>query len=68
MADEPTAALDSRSGQAIVALLRRLAKEQGRTVVMVTHDPRIVEEADRVVHIEDGMLQSLQLGGAARDQ
>lgn len=65
MADEPTAALDSRSGQSVVALLRRLAKEQGRTVVMVTHDPRIIEEADRVVHIEDGMLQSTRLGGAA---
>jgi putative ABC transport system ATP-binding protein len=65
MADEPTAALDSRSGQAVVALLRRLSKEQGRTVVMVTHDLRIMEEADRVVYIEDGMLQSAQLGGAA---
>ncbi|MBF2046482.1 MAG: ABC transporter ATP-binding protein [Leptolyngbya sp. IPPAS B-1204] len=64
MADEPTAALDSRSGQAVVALLRRLAKEQGRTVVMVTHDSRIVEEADRVAYIEDGMLQSTRLGGA----
>ncbi|MBF2001517.1 MAG: ABC transporter ATP-binding protein [Synechococcales cyanobacterium M58_A2018_015] len=64
MADEPTAALDSRSGQAVVALLRRLAKEQGRTVVMVTHDPRIIEEADRVVHIEDGMLQANRPGGA----
>lgn len=66
MADEPTAALDSRSGQAVVALLRRLAKEQNRTVVMVTHDPRIIEEADRVVHIEDGVLQSASFGGAAR--
>ena len=63
MADEPTAALDSRSGQAVVALLRKLAKEQHRTVVMVTHDVRIIEEADRVVHIEDGLLQSTQLGG-----
>ena len=63
MADEPTAALDSRSGQAVVALLRKLAKEQHRTVVMVTHDARIIEEADRVVHIEDGLLQSTQMGG-----
>ncbi|NJO78334.1 MAG: ABC transporter ATP-binding protein [Cyanobacteria bacterium RM1_2_2] len=66
MADEPTAALDSRSGQAVVSLLRRLAKEQHRTVVMVTHDPRIIEEADRVVHIEDGVLQSASFGGAAK--
>ncbi|MFM7428189.1 MAG: ABC transporter ATP-binding protein [Elainella sp.] len=68
MADEPTAALDSRSGQAVVALLRRLAKEQNRTVVMVTHDARIIEEADRVVHIEDGVLQSTQLGGGGQAQ
>lgn len=68
MADEPTAALDSRSGQAVVALLRRLAKEQHRTVVMVTHDPRIIEEADRVVHIEDGVLQSTSLGGAIKTE
>ncbi|MCU0525666.1 MAG: ABC transporter ATP-binding protein [Elainella sp. Prado103] len=60
MADEPTAALDSRSGHAVVSLLRRLAKEQGRTVVMVTHDARIAEEADRIVYIEDGLLQSSQ--------
>ena len=68
LADEPTAALDSRSGQAVVALLRKLAKEQGRTVIMVTHDVRIIEEADRVVHIEDGVLQSTQVGGCGRDE
>ncbi len=68
MADEPTAALDSRSGQAVVALLRKLAKEHNRTVVMVTHDTRIIEEADRVVHIEDGLLQSTQLGGGGREE
>jgi putative ABC transport system ATP-binding protein len=68
MADEPTAALDSRSGQAVVALLRRLAKEHNRTVVMVTHDSRIIEEADRVVHIEDGVLQSTQLGGGGQEK
>ena len=56
MADEPTAALDSRSGHAVIELLRKLAKESGRTVLMVTHDPRIMDVADRVVHLEDGML------------
>ncbi|MBD1861061.1 MULTISPECIES: ABC transporter ATP-binding protein [Trichocoleus] len=56
MADEPTAALDSRSGHAVIELLRNLAKEGGRTVLMVTHDPRIMDVADRVVNLEDGML------------
>lgn len=58
MADEPTAALDSQSGHAVISLLRRLAKESGRTVIMVTHDPRIMDVADRVTYLEDGMLQA----------
>lgn len=57
MADEPTAALDSHSGHAVIELLRRLAKEEGCTVLMVTHDPRIVDVADRVTYLEDGVLQ-----------
>jgi putative ABC transport system ATP-binding protein len=58
MADEPTAALDSQNGHAVIELLRRLAKESGRTVLMVTHDPRIMDVADRVVYLEDGMLKA----------
>lgn len=57
MADEPTAALDSRSGHAVIELLRQLAKKQGCTVLMVTHDPRIIDVADRVAYLEDGILQ-----------
>jgi putative ABC transport system ATP-binding protein len=57
MADEPTAALDSHSGHAVINLLRKLAKESDRTVLMVTHDPRIVDVADRVTYLEDGMLK-----------
>jgi putative ABC transport system ATP-binding protein len=57
MADEPTAALDSHSGHAVIELLRRLAKEGGHTVLMVTHDPRIIDVADRVTYLEDGHLQ-----------
>lgn len=56
MADEPTAALDSHSGHAVIELLRRLAKEEGVTVVMVTHDPRITDVADRISYLEDGIL------------
>ena len=59
MADEPTAALDSHSGHAVIELLRRLAKEEGATVLIVTHDPRIIDVADRVVHVEDGKLVNL---------
>jgi len=59
MADEPTAALDSHSGQVVIELLRKLAKESGRTVLMVTHDPRIQKVADRVTYLEDGELKPL---------
>lgn len=56
-ADEPTAALDSKNGQMVVEAMRRLAKEQGCTVLIATHDPRILDLADRVVHLDDGHLQ-----------
>ncbi len=56
MADEPTASLDARSGHAVMALLRQLAKEEGCTVLIVTHDPRIRDVADRVAYLEDGVL------------
>ncbi|MEB3211156.1 MAG: ABC transporter ATP-binding protein [Leptolyngbyaceae bacterium] len=58
MADEPTAALDSSSGHAVISLLRSLAKEEGATVLMVTHDPRIKDIADHVIYLEDGEVQS----------
>lgn len=57
MADEPTAALDSHSGHAVMELLRKLAKEEGATVLMVTHDPRIVDIADETIYLEDGVVQ-----------
>ncbi len=56
LADEPTAALDSHRGRAVIELLRSLSKEEGATVLMVTHDPRIMDIADRVVYVEDGMI------------
>ncbi len=56
LADEPTAALDSKSGRDVVQLMQRLAKEQGCTILMVTHDNRILDIADRIVHMEDGRL------------
>jgi len=57
LADEPTAALDSRTGREVVELLRGLARDQGCSVLMVTHDPRILDVADRLVRMEDGRLR-----------
>ncbi len=56
LADEPTAALDGRTGSETMHLLRDLAKKQGRTILLVTHDPRILDIADRVVAMEDGRI------------
>jgi putative ABC transport system ATP-binding protein len=58
LADEPTAALDKQTGREIVELLRRLARERTSTVVIVTHDPRILDVADRLMYLEDGRLSS----------
>jgi len=57
LADEPTAALDSRSGRDVVILMQRLAREQGSTILLVTHDNRIFDIADRILGLEDGQLQ-----------
>lgn len=56
LADEPTAALDSENGHAVMELLARIAREQNRSVLAVTHDPRTLGYADRVVRIEDGRI------------
>ncbi|MBW4696068.1 MAG: DevA family ABC transporter ATP-binding protein [Lyngbya sp. HA4199-MV5] len=56
LADEPTAALDKQSGRDVVELMQRLAKEQGCTILLVTHDNRILDIADRIVQMEDGYL------------
>ena len=56
LADEPTAALDGTTGRAILDLLRELAHEKGRAIVIVTHDSRALAYADRLVTIEDGRI------------
>ena len=56
LADEPTSALDSVTGREIVLLLKKLAKEQNCSVLMVTHDPRISDMADRILNMEDGKI------------
>ncbi len=58
LADEPTASLDKKSGREVVSLMQRLAKRQGVTVVLVTHDSRILDVADRILHLEDGRIAS----------
>ena len=55
-ADEPTSALDSGNGRQVTRLLREVAVDAGATVVCVTHDPRLIEHATRVVRMEDGAL------------
>ena len=55
-ADEPTSALDGENGQVVIKLLQRAAKSFGAAVICVTHDPRLVSYADRVIHIEDGRI------------
>ena len=56
LADEPTAALDKKSGRDVVELMQKLAKEQRCTILLVTHDNRILYIADRIVYMEDGRL------------
>ncbi|WP_414571745.1 DevA family ABC transporter ATP-binding protein [Nostoc sp. CCY 9925] len=58
LADEPTAALDKKSGRDVVELMQKLAKEQGCTILLVTHDNRILDIADRIIYMEDGQLKA----------
>ena len=57
LADEPTSSLDSQSGRNVVEIIQRLAREEGCAVLLVTHDSRILDIADRILHMEDGRLQ-----------
>jgi putative ABC transport system ATP-binding protein len=57
LADEPTAALDKKSGRDVVEIMEKLAKEQGCTILLVTHDNRILDLADRIIYMEDGYLE-----------
>jgi len=56
LADEPTAALDKQSGRDVVEIMQQLAKEQGTAILLVTHDNRILDIADRIIDMEDGVL------------
>jgi putative ABC transport system ATP-binding protein len=56
LADEPTAALDKKSGRDVVEIMEKLAREQGCTILLITHDNRILDLADRIIYMEDGYL------------
>jgi putative ABC transport system ATP-binding protein len=66
LADEPTAALDSENGKAIMGILAAIAKDPRRGVLVVTHDPRLLPFADRIVHIEDGSIVREEPGAARK--
>ena len=57
LADEPTGNLDSRTSREIVALMRQSVNESGQTLVLITHDPQVAAQADRVIHIRDGRVE-----------
>jgi len=66
LADEPTAALDSENGHAVMMVLAEIAKDPARALFIVTHDPRIMPFADRILRIEDGRIVGDQRGGGRR--
>ena len=68
MADEPTASLDKQSGREVVDRMKVLAKEHGTTILLVTHDNRILDIADRIVHLEDGHLSTFTDAVLANNQ
>jgi ABC-type lipoprotein export system ATPase subunit len=66
LADEPTGNLDSRVGQEVFSLMREMARETGVAFIMVTHDDRLARAADRILRIEDGLIQEITLPGDGR--
>jgi len=63
MADEPTGALDSKTGQTVMRMLRLLCSRQSKTVIVVTHDPNVASFSDRMLHLKDGRILEDRLPG-----
>ena len=63
LADEPTGALDSKTGRTVMDLFHRLNKEQGKTIVLITHSMELAEETDRIITISDGFITGERAGG-----
>lgn len=68
MADEPTATLDSHNGRLVMDILCRLSRDQGCTVLMVTHDSRVLNVADRIAYIEDGAIVDANADASAHSK
>ena len=60
MADEPTGALDSKTSVEVMKLLKRLNKDEGKTIVVVTHESGVANETNKIVHIKDGMIGKIE--------
>ena len=56
LADEPTGALDSETGRMVMDLFHQLHKEQGKTIILITHSPELAEETERIITIKDGLI------------
>lgn len=56
LADEPTGNLDTKTGEIVLATFKRLNKEQGRTIVLITHEPDVARHADRIIYVRDGVI------------
>lgn len=63
LADEPTGALDSKTGRKIMDLFHKLNKEQGKTIVLITHSPELAAETGRIITIKDGNIIGEEAGG-----
>lgn len=66
LADEPTGALDSQTGRLVMDLFHRLHEEQGKTIVLITHNPELAAETERIVTIADGRIIREEKGGGAK--
>lgn len=62
LADEPTGALDSATGRLVMDLFHRLHREQGKTIVLITHNPELADETQRVITIHDGRVIDVRPG------
>ena len=56
LADEPTGALDSTTGRMVMDLFHKLNKEQGKTIILITHNPELAQETDRILTMSDGLI------------